>query len=357
MELILVVVVVLIIIGLIVNRSSANKNKTANQAEQTGGRENPHRTSRPLYQTGELPSRLGLASEIPLAGMAQELETAFDRLFEPQLKRRVLVKYPHMTEAEFDWKTLELKRYFLMNAVMRGVPMFSDDVDHIWHEMLMFTREYETFCESWYGRIVHHAPHGEGAPMPGERAWFDWIYSQLFVPTPYSARIWRGFFHYPIGSKLIEDVERWTKEELASNLFNKVSDNAHHEVDRTIALLIGRLKDGDANARDISRNTAYGENEKVDPTYHSASALSNHSTYAMLGSSMLLFSIIDPLGYSEQMEQMLPEEEKRDQSSCGSSSCSGTSESDRSDSQDGSDSGDSSSCSSSSCSSSSCSSS
>lgn len=337
MELIFVAAVVIIIVLIVMGRRSG-KSQTARRSGQSGGRS--VLPPRKEYQTGVLPEKLGLASDIPLASMARELESAFQAQFVPQLKRRVLDKYPRMTEAEYDWKVLELKRYLLMNAVMRGVPMFSHEVDDIWHEMLMFTREYEAFCNSWYGRIVHHAPHGESAPMPGERAWFDWVYSQLFIPTEYSGQIWRGFFRYPLDAQLLEEVERQSQDKFVSSRFNRASIDANPEAEKTVGLLIGRLKDQVANARDVSRTPTNGEYSSGDPGYASASTHSNTANYAMLASSMVMFSVIDPMGYNEQMEEVLPEEEKKNQASCGSSSCSGTfGHDDRSDSGDGGDSG------------------
>ena len=34
----------------------------------------------------------------------------------------------------------------------------SKKVDKAWHEFLLFTREYEAFCQERYGRFLHHDP-------------------------------------------------------------------------------------------------------------------------------------------------------------------------------------------------------
>ena len=54
--------------------------------------------------------------------------------------------------------------------------MFSKRVDDIWHEMLMFTREYETFSKKFYHELLHHTPNNDPTPIPFERAFFDWVY-------------------------------------------------------------------------------------------------------------------------------------------------------------------------------------
>ncbi|MDF2661601.1 MAG: hypothetical protein K0Q94_4392 [Paenibacillus sp.] len=333
MELIFIAALIIVIVLFLITRLTGK-----NKSRAAGRRGGPVRKSAPPnrkeYRTGVLPVHLGLASDIPLTSMARELESAFQTMFVPQLKRRVLDKYPRMTEAEYDWKVLELKRYLLMNAVLRGVPMFSREVDDIWHEMLMFTREYETFCNSWYGRTVHHAPHGEAAPMPGERAWFDWVYSQLFVPTEYSGQIWRGFFRYPLDAQLLEEVERQSPDKLASSRFNRASMDASPEAEKTVGLLIGRLKEQIGNAKMADGNEPDGKPVMRNAQHTSGANHSNTADYTMLATSMVMFSVIDPMGYNEQMEEVLPEEEKKNQASCGSSSCSGTFGDDRSDSRD-----------------------
>ncbi|MDH5681002.1 MAG: hypothetical protein OEZ36_05425 [Spirochaetota bacterium] len=36
----------------------------------------------------------------------------------------------------------------------------SVDVDNVWHEFILCTRTYMDFCESQFGRFVHHYPGG-----------------------------------------------------------------------------------------------------------------------------------------------------------------------------------------------------
>ena len=36
--------------------------------------------------------------------------------------------------------------------------MPSQIVDDAWHEFILFTREYEVFCEKAYGYFLHHTP-------------------------------------------------------------------------------------------------------------------------------------------------------------------------------------------------------
>ena len=54
----------------------------------------------------------------------------------------------------------ELKRYFILSAIAgkKSVPMFSTDVDELWHAFILFTKEYADFCKQTCGYFVHHAP-------------------------------------------------------------------------------------------------------------------------------------------------------------------------------------------------------
>lgn len=39
-------------------------------------------------------------------------------------------------------------------------------LDHGWHVMLLFTREYDDFCRTFFGRFIHHAP---SVPSDGDK--------------------------------------------------------------------------------------------------------------------------------------------------------------------------------------------
>ncbi len=64
--------------------------------------------------------------------------------------------------------------------------MFSEEVDEVWHDMLLFTQKYQRFSEKFLGRMLHHTPNAKHDPAPQERAFFDWIFSQMFEITQFS---------------------------------------------------------------------------------------------------------------------------------------------------------------------------
>ena len=58
-------------------------------------------------------------------------------------------------------KVMEATRdYFYICNQAKGkmVAMPSEIVDVLWHEFLLFTREYQDFCQKGIGRFLHHTP-------------------------------------------------------------------------------------------------------------------------------------------------------------------------------------------------------
>jgi hypothetical protein len=67
---------------------------------------------------------------------------------------------------------LEVKKYLALAALRADgeVPMFSTRVDQVWHEFVLFTREYALFCTHHVGHFMHHAPlEAAGADGAGAR--------------------------------------------------------------------------------------------------------------------------------------------------------------------------------------------
>jgi hypothetical protein len=53
----------------------------------------------------------------------------------------------------------EVKKYLFLVRADRGtqIPMFSRRLDEIWHQLVLFTEEYEAFGNRFFGALVHHA--------------------------------------------------------------------------------------------------------------------------------------------------------------------------------------------------------
>lgn len=149
-----------------------------------------------------------IRTDSPASELVGRLEAALPSTYQEMLKQRVLSEHPDMSGEEYEWRWQELKRFFILCAILERVPMFSKDVDEIWHEMLMYTYEYQQFSERYLGRMLHHAPNtsAEQTPLPIERAWFDTLYVDLFGWHEYSAKLWGAFFRVPLPREELELV-------------------------------------------------------------------------------------------------------------------------------------------------------
>ena len=57
-----------------------------------------------------------------------------------------------------------LRQFFLayLMSGKRYVSMPSQVADDLWHEFILYTREYDAFCRRAFGGFLHHTP-GRGA--------------------------------------------------------------------------------------------------------------------------------------------------------------------------------------------------
>jgi len=81
-------------------------------------------------------------------------------VFPERLTVELRKRYPHLSDADCD-KVLEgLRVFFLicLAAKNRAIAMPSQAVDVVWHEFILFTRDYELFCSKALGRFLHHTP-------------------------------------------------------------------------------------------------------------------------------------------------------------------------------------------------------
>ncbi|WP_226669862.1 hypothetical protein [Metabacillus litoralis] len=264
-----------------------------------------------------IPEQLGVQIDggVPIV---QDLNKALSKSYEENVKNRVLLEHSKWPEHEVDWVFFELKRYFFMNSLLKSVPMFSERVDVIWHEMLMFTREYETFSKGFYKETLHHMPNMESTPIPGERAFFDWVYLSLFELTPNSKAIWGRFLQHPIKREILDDFKRLSEDELLMRYFRK--DDSWIDVKRQ---LIIKMKNEITQADSMK----LGQDK---PTI--SSTASDSQIFNMALGAAVFYSIYEEDHYQEHISEVLPTEYNKEHHFGGGASCSGYSCSSSSDS-------------------------
>ncbi|WP_226002887.1 hypothetical protein [Paenibacillus sp. BJ-4] len=201
-----------------------------------------------FFRSAPSPSSLSDERYPEITDLKKQLECSIPASYAHNIRQRVMEAHPELTEQEYDWRWNELQRYFMLCAIMNRVPMFSHDVDELWHEMLMFTREYQQFSEAFFGRMLHHAPHSGGSqPIPGERAWFDWLYVECFGWNRYSASLWGTFFNHPLPSDELSHYYKMTASaQPAGDRWNiradtSISQQAQQAVHKIVELLRERV--------------------------------------------------------------------------------------------------------------------
>ncbi len=101
-----------------------------------------------------------------------------DYIFPVTIKKKLLETYPHLSNNDVYLILTGLRQYFhICNmAGSRFVSMPSQVVDCAWHEFILFTRQYQQFCNTAFGRFLHHTPaeamSGKTIAQDGiKRAW------------------------------------------------------------------------------------------------------------------------------------------------------------------------------------------
>jgi hypothetical protein len=84
-------------------------------------------------------------------------------LFEKLRKR-----HPQLTLKDCQLVAQALRQFFLayLAGRLRPVAMPSQVVDDLWHEFILYTRNYQAFCNQAFGDFMHHTP---AVAMGGEK--------------------------------------------------------------------------------------------------------------------------------------------------------------------------------------------
>lgn len=187
---------------------------------------------------------LGLQPEVheKLFPLIEHLNQSLDANYVEQVRERVIREHQiSLTEWENRW--FEWQRYLILVAIFRNVPMYSREIDEIWHEMLMFTKDYDRFCEQFLKAPLHHTPKLPGSGFnQQEKARFDWYYATLFQPTPYSDQIWGSFFEYPLERKILDAYRDQSVNELLTHYFQQQVAEEVPEVQNSVSFLVDYLQ-------------------------------------------------------------------------------------------------------------------
>lgn len=76
------------------------------------------------------------------------------------LFEKLTQKHPHLSTKECQLVAQGLRQFFLahLKSGRKFVSMPSQVVDDLWHEFILYTKNYRQFCQHAFGRFLHHTP-------------------------------------------------------------------------------------------------------------------------------------------------------------------------------------------------------
>ena len=102
-------------------------------------------------------------------------------------------KYPHVSSKDAALVSRGLRQFFIA-YLMSGnkyVAMPSQVADDLWHEFILYTRDYQAFCQNAFGGFLHHTPavalkQGQKRDNEGLRRvwWFTCKYENINPKNP-----------------------------------------------------------------------------------------------------------------------------------------------------------------------------
>lgn len=137
------------------------------------------------------------ASSVPSTDVASTERWASALTYEaPFLYEKLLKNHVVESWAEADTLFREVKRYLVLTAADPTIAwtMYSLRIDEIWHQFILFTRQYIEYCSQNFGRYIQHAPSTAPAvELPQRRApstfaMFAGRYAELYgehLPDPW----------------------------------------------------------------------------------------------------------------------------------------------------------------------------
>ena len=81
-------------------------------------------------------------------------------MFPPGLLDKLLVLRPELSLKDRQLVARALRQFFLAyhKSGYKHVAMPSQVVDDLWHEFILYTKNYQSFCRQAFGRYMHHIP-------------------------------------------------------------------------------------------------------------------------------------------------------------------------------------------------------
>lgn len=142
-----------------------------------------------MIQTLEQTVKPGKFEKFPFS--VQGYFEQLDAFQAPYLEEKLLMEEKFASREEYQEAFTEFKKYVALSKLYdTPVAMMSKTVDEVWHQFILFTREYHAFSTQFYGTYFHHAPYLPSRPgNPEHEKNFVRLYTKNYGTLP---AIWRG---------------------------------------------------------------------------------------------------------------------------------------------------------------------
>lgn len=76
------------------------------------------------------------------------------------LFEKLCERHPHLATKDCQLVAQGLRQFFLahLKSGRKFVSMPSQVADDLWHEFILYTKNYQEFCQQAFGRFLHHTP-------------------------------------------------------------------------------------------------------------------------------------------------------------------------------------------------------
>lgn len=76
------------------------------------------------------------------------------------LFEKLCERHPNLTTKDCQLVSQGLRQFFLghLKSGRKYVSMPSQVADDLWHEFILYTKNYQQFCQQGFGRFLHHTP-------------------------------------------------------------------------------------------------------------------------------------------------------------------------------------------------------
>lgn len=122
----------------------------------------------------------------------QSMLARLDRFEAPYLEEKLLKEGKFSSSEDYRQAFTEFKKYVALGALFgKGHGMASKKVDEVWHQFILFTKEYHEFCDDFLGRYMHHSPKTSYTPLEeGSAQKLTKHYNLVFGDMP--LHVWDG---------------------------------------------------------------------------------------------------------------------------------------------------------------------